>query len=103
MSAAARDVVSFRVMKKAYEVACPAAQRAAFARAVKLLQDRTRRVHAAEPGAAVDRVAVVAALNLSHDCLRLRRDCPDELLPRLTALSDAVQATLDRAQELNRP
>lgn len=103
MNAAARDAVSFRVMKKVYEVACPAAQRAAFTRAVKLLQDRARQVRAAEPGAAVDRVAVVTALNLSHDCLRLRRDCPDELLPRLTALSAAVQATLDRAEELDRP
>lgn len=103
MNAAARDAVSFRVMKKVYEVACPAAQRAAFTRAVKLLQDRARQVRAAEPGAAVDRVAVVTALNLSHDCLRLRRDCPDELLPRLTALSTAVQATLDRAEELDRP
>jgi len=103
MNAAARDAVSFRVMKKVYEVACPAPQRAAFTRAVKLLQDRARQVRAAEPGAAVDRVAVVTALNLSHDCLRLRRDCPDELLPRLTALSDAVQATLDRAEELDRP
>ena len=103
MNAAARDAVSFRVMKKVYEVACPAAQRPAFTRAVKLLQDRARKVQSAEPNAAADRVAVVTALNLSHDCLRLRQDCPDELLPRLTALSDAVQATLDRAAEMNRP
>ena len=103
MNASARDVVSFRVVKKIYEVACPTAQRAAFARAVKLLQDRARQVQAAEPEAAVDRVAAVTALNLSHDCLRLQRDCPDELLPRLTALSGAVQATLDRAAETNRP
>ena len=93
--------IGFRLLKKTYEVSCPPAQRKSFDRAIKHLKVQMQKVHDIDANASMDRIAVITALNLSHDCLRLTQEVPDDMLKRVDTLSARIQKTLDRAGEAN--
>lgn len=56
-----------------YKVACKESERAELTEAVALLDRRMREIREGGKVAGVERVAVMAALNLAHDLLRERR------------------------------
>ena len=93
--------VGFRLFKKTYEVACLPAQRKSLDEAIKLLKAQMQKVHDIDANASMDRIAVITALNLSHDCLRLSQEIPADLLQRIDTLSARVQKTLDHVEEAN--
>ena len=95
------EQVGFRLLKKTYEVGCPPDQRKSLDEAIKFLKAQAQKVHDADATAGIDRVAVVTALNLSHEYLRLSKGTPDHLLERIDALSARVQKALDRVEEAN--
>ena len=96
---AADDLISFRLSNKVYEISCPAERREAFNQSVDLLSSKVKQVQDSDPNAAADRLAVIAALNLGHDFLALRRQCPERLEPRIQKLVGAVEETLAQARE----
>ncbi len=55
-----------------YKVACEESERAELLDAVAFLDRRMREIRDAGKGAATERVAVMAALNITHDLLRER-------------------------------
>lgn len=95
------EQVGFRLLKKTYEVGCPPDQRKSLDEAIKFLKAQVQKVHEADANAGMDRIAVVTALNLTHEYLRLSKDAPDNLLERIDALSARVQEALDRVEEAN--
>lgn len=100
----APEQVSFRLLKTTYEVACPPEQRKSLDEAIKHLKTQMQKVHDIDANASMDRIAVVTALNLSHDCLHLSQESqevPDDLLQRLDALSARVRKTLDQVEKTN--
>lgn len=92
--------VSFRLLKKTYEVTCPPEQRKSFDDAVKMLKQRVRKVHDRDANAPMDQIAVVTALNLSHDYLKLAQTVPDELAARLDAQSQRIKKILEQAKNV---
>jgi cell division protein ZapA len=56
-----------------YKVACKESERAELLDAVAYLDRRMREIRDAGKGAATERVAVMAALNITHDLLRARQ------------------------------
>ena len=100
MSAESQQV-GFRLFKTTYEVSCPPAQRQSLDEAIKFLKTQMQKVHDIDANASMDRIAVITALNLSHDCLRLSQEVPDNLLQRIDALSARVRKTLDQVEEAN--
>ena len=101
MAAAKHTDISFRLLKKTYEIRCPADRQDAFDQAVKLFKTRIQKVHKNDPGAAMDRIAVIAALNLSHDYQQLQDTLPQDSAKSLQVLSEKIQTVLDAAQEMN--
>lgn len=95
------EQVGFRLLKQTYEVGCPPDRRKSLDEAIKFLKAQVQKVHDADATAGIDRVAVVTALNLSHEYLRLSKETPDHLLERIDALSARVQNALDRVEEAN--
>ena len=93
--------VGFQLFKKTYEVSCPTAQRQSLDDAIKLLKTQTQKVHDIDPHATMDRIAVITALNLSNDYLKLVKGLPDNLHERLDALSVRIQKTLNQGKEAN--
>jgi cell division protein ZapA len=60
------------ILGREYKVACKESERAELMQAVALLDARMREIRDAGKVAAIDRIAVMAALNLAHDVLRTR-------------------------------
>ncbi|MGI8560393.1 MAG: cell division protein ZapA [Luteimonas sp.] len=96
---AATEAVSIRVLDREYTVGVEPDERESLIAAAKLLDSKMREVRGANRMAAVDRVAVLAALNLAHELQQLRDDSGrrdreltrtlDDLQRKLDALLDA--------------
>jgi cell division protein ZapA len=95
--------VRVRVLDRDYDVACPAEERTALLDSAEFLDSRMREIRDSGKIVGLDRIAVIAALNLANELLRLKRDSlsVDSDLPvRLRALRDRVEAALDKGQQL---
>jgi len=60
------------ILGREYKVACRESERVELMQAVALLDERMREIRDAGKVAAVDRIAVMAALNLANEVLRAR-------------------------------
>lgn len=66
------EPVSVHILDREYTVGVEAGERSSLMAAAKLLDGRMREVRGSNRMAAVDRVAVLAALNLAHELQQLR-------------------------------
>jgi cell division protein ZapA len=87
----ASEPVSIRLLDREYTVGVAPAERDSLMAAARLLEEKMREVRGANRIAAVDRVAVLAALNIAHELQQLR----DEQARRDHELAGA----LDRLQQ----
>ncbi|MCE3002256.1 MAG: cell division protein ZapA [Xanthomonadaceae bacterium] len=72
MNATAPQPVAVSILDREYLVACTPDERAGLVAAAALLDGRMREVRNAARSATVDRIAVLAALNLAHELLQQR-------------------------------
>ena len=96
--------VTVRILDKDYVVACPPDERPALLESVEVLNTKMREIRDSGKVVGLDRVAVMAALNLTHDMLRLRtRDkrVEGEFSGRVRALRERADAVLARNQQLD--
>lgn len=68
------EPVSVRLLDREYTVGCTPEQRDGLLAAARLLDNKMREIRGTNRMAAVDRVAVLAALNIAHELLQSRRD-----------------------------
>jgi len=90
--------VNVRIMEKEYLVACPHEERSALLDSAELLNTRMREIRVG-----LDRIAVIAALNLANELIKLQnRDqrSEAELGNRVRALRDRIEGELARGQQL---
>lgn len=93
------EAVSIRVLDREYTVGVEPGERDSLIAAARMLDAKMRDVRGANRMAAVDRVAVLAALNLAHELQQLRDDSGrrdrevahtlDEMQRKLDVLLDA--------------
>ncbi len=94
MSNAEAARVSVRILEKEYFVACPHDERAALLDAAEFLSERMREIRDSGKVVGLDRVAVMAALNLANELLRIR----DQESKVTTATVTRVRAARERAE-----
>jgi cell division protein ZapA len=70
----ASEPVSVHILDREYTVGVEPGERNSLMSAAKLLDSKMREVRGSNRMAAVDRVAVLAALNLAHELQQLRND-----------------------------
>ena len=70
----ANEPVSIRLLDREYTVGCEPGERDSLLSAAKLLDSKMREIRGNNRMAALDRVAVLAALNLAHELQQLRGD-----------------------------
>lgn len=95
---ASNEAVNVRILDREYTVGVPAEERESLLAAARLLEDKMREVRGGNRIAAVDRVAVLAALNLAHELQQLRieqRSRERELTQTLAALNRRLDALGD--------
>jgi cell division protein ZapA len=90
----ATEAVSIRVLDREYTVGVGSGERDGLMAAARLLDARMREVRGANRMAAVDRVAVLAALNLAHELQQLR-DESDRREREIAGALSLLQGRLD--------
>ena len=70
----ATQPVSIRLLDREYTVGCEPDERDSLLAAAKLLDNKMREIRGNNRMAALDRVAVLAALNLAHELQQMRSD-----------------------------
>jgi len=96
--------VSVRILEKEYFVSCPHDERAALLDSAEYLNARMREVRDSGKVVGLDRIAVMVALNLTNELLRLReRDSKVDVesVARVRAVRERVEATLAKSQQLD--
>lgn len=89
--------VTVRLLDKEYQVACPQEERAALLESAEMLNKRMREIRDSGKLVGMDRIAVMAALNLSHEMLQDRTSAghaDERLLGRIRVLNDALAGAL---------
>lgn len=90
----AGEPVSVRILDREYTVGVAAEERDALLSAARLLDTRMREIRGTNRMAAVDRVAVLAALNLAHELQQLRGEV-DARERDMRGVLDALERRLD--------
>ena len=88
------DAVSIRVLDREYTVGVKPGERDSLLSAARLLDQQMREIRGANRMAAIDRVAVLAALNFAHE-LQLLRDARKGHDRELAATIGELQRKLD--------
>ena len=100
-----RDIaqVSVRILGKEYQVSCPMDERAALLDSAELLNQHMRDIRDSGKVVGLDRIAVMAALNLAHELLVARdtgQNIDDTLGVRLKSLRKRVEIALQDGQQM---
>ena len=96
--------VTIRILEKEYNVACPAEEKAALVASAELLNTKMREIRDSGKVVGLDRVAVMAALNLANELLKAQGQ--DEELKsivglRIRAMREHLDSALGPAKQLS--
>ena len=96
--------VSVRILDKEYQVACSPEERTDLLDSAEILNDKMREIRDTGRVVGLDRIAVMAALNMANDLIHARaRDLELEggVSDRLKSISDRVESALGGTQPLD--
>lgn len=96
--------VSVRILDKEYQVACPASERTDLLDSAEVLDAKMREIQNTGRIVGLDRIAVMAALNMANDLLRAQardRQLDGDVSERLKSISDRVESVLGSAKQLD--
>ena len=96
--------VSVRILDKEYQVACPANERTDLLDSAEVLNAKMREIRDSGRIVGVDRIAVMAALNMANDLLHAQardRSLDGDVSSRLKLISDRVESVLGGSQQLD--
>jgi len=96
--------VSVRILEKEYQVSCPASERTELLDSAEMLNEKMREIRDSGKVVGLDRIAVMAALNMANELLRSKANdaaLETKIGPRLKLLSDRVEGVLGGNQQLD--
>jgi cell division protein ZapA len=95
--------VSVRILEKEYQVACLPEERSELLDSAEFLNGKMRDIRDAGNIVGLDRIAVMAALNLAHELLKRNRSeaIQSEVSERVREMRERVESALSRGQQLS--
>lgn len=95
--------VSVRILEKEYQVSCPASERTALLDSAEVLNARMREIRDSGKVVGLDRIAVMAALNMANDLIKANGR--EELLEsdakvKVREMRERVESALQSGQQL---
>jgi len=96
--------VSVRILDKEYQVACPANERTDLLDSAEVLNAKMLEIRDSGRVVGLDRIAVMAALNMANDLLHAQardRLLEGDLSGRLKTISERVESVLGESQQLD--
>jgi cell division protein ZapA len=95
--------VSVRILEKEYQVACLPEERSELLDSAEYLNGRMREIRDGGNIVGLDRIAVMVALNLAHELLKLRgrgEGLDTDVGQKIRQLRERVETALSRGQQL---
>ena len=86
------NTVTLQILDKEYRIACPAEERDNLESAARYLNDKMREIRSSGKVIGADRIAVMAALNITHDLLHKQQRLDQEA----NSTRERVRDLLDR-------
>jgi len=96
--------VSVRILDKEYQVACPANERTNLLDSAEILNTKMREIRDSGRIVGLDRIAVMAALNMANDLIQANardQELEGGISDRLKNISDRVDNVLSGSQQLD--
>ena len=96
--------VSVRILDKEYQVACPADERTDLLDSAEILNAKMREIRDSGRIVGLDRIAVMAALNMANDLMHAEKrdqELDGDVSDRLKHISDRVDSVLISTQQLD--
>ena len=105
MSDKEKDVarVSVRILEKEYFVACPHEERSDLLDSAEFLNAKMKEIRDSGKVVGLDRIAVIAALNLANELLKIHnrdKQVEEDFGVRLRAMRERIDGALARGQPL---
>lgn len=95
--------VSVRILDKEYQVSCPVSERTDLLDSAEMLNAKMREIRDSGRVVGLDRIAVMAALNMANDLLHAQandRLLDGDLSARLKLITDRVDSALGQSNQL---
>jgi cell division protein ZapA len=95
--------LSVRILEKDYQIACPVEERSDLLDSAEFLNSRMREIRDSGKVVGLDRIAVIAALNMANELIRLKKsdtNLESEVGGRLRILRERVESALEKGQQL---
>jgi len=95
--------VSVRLLDRQYEVACPVEERSDLLDSAEYLDAKMREVRDSGKVVGLDRIAVISALNIANELIKLKQQGPTldgDVGSRLRLLRERVESALATGQQL---
>jgi len=95
--------VSVRILEKEYQVACLPEERSELLDSAEFLNAKMREIRDSGNVIGLDRIAVMAGLNLANELLKIRSrgEAGNEVAPRIRQMREHVEAALAKGQQLD--
>jgi cell division protein ZapA len=96
--------VTVRILEKEYFISCPQDERAALLDSAEYLNKKMREVRDTGKVVGADRIAVIAALNMANELLRLRKqdaEIQGAVSGRVKNMRERVENVLQRTRQLD--
>ena len=96
--------VSVRILDKEYQIACPVSERTDLLDSAEILNAKMLEIRDSGRVVCLDRIAVMAALNMANDLLHAQardRLLEGDLSGRLKIISERVENVLGTSQQLD--
>ncbi|MFW5451067.1 MAG: cell division protein ZapA [Methylophagaceae bacterium] len=95
--------VSVTILGKDYQIACPEEEKGALISSAKLLHDNMEKIRSTGKVVGLDRIAVMAALNIAHDLITIESgegSGLEDMNKSILLMKDKVSAFLEEDRQL---
>ncbi|HEC73596.1 MAG TPA: cell division protein ZapA [Methylophaga aminisulfidivorans] len=95
--------VNVKILGKDYQIACPEEEKDALLASAKIVHDNMDKIRQSGKIVGVDRIAVMAALNIAHELLILQQNddhAVEKMENKILQLKERVTAFLDEDRQL---
>lgn len=95
--------VKIRILDKEYQVACPPGEKEALLNSARYLDEKMREIRDSRKMVGSERVAVMAALNITHDLLNAQSgegEMGSGVSSKIRSLQSKVEAAITRGRQL---
>lgn len=96
-------MVNIKILDKELQIACPESEKEGLLASAELLHQRMKQVRDSGKVYGVDRIAIIAALNLTHELLQQReerRASGESIQKRVETMQERVERTLRNARQI---